>query len=156
MCDTAVCEGQDKIIYDYVQIKDKIRQADWGEVLKCKNVDIGVDRFVNIMTTCINGSVNKNKPYKNSKYKKLKPWITSSLIELIRRRNKLHLLVRKNRNDTSLMTQYTKIRGICKWAISEVKYNYYGGKISNAGSNLKKNGKLLGSVPIHVKKGILK
>lgn len=69
---------------DLQQIKSKLAQQDWTNVLEQTDVNRATEQFILTLTETIRTTTTARKI--SSRYKKLKPWITTGLAKSIRRR----------------------------------------------------------------------
>lgn len=92
---------------DYTKIIDTIGQEKWESIFSTQNPNICLE----ILTKKIKTAVDQNTTCKVVKIKKkIKPWITDGLTNSIKKRDKLHMLSRKQPFNTKLIETYKRYR----------------------------------------------
>lgn len=126
---------------NYNEANKLISMFDWSELYTITNVDDAFKYF----TTSIENIINScTAPMKiRHKDKTFKPWITSSLLCCLRKRDQLHIQAHKNPNDFTIQIYYKNYRNMCKEAVRLARSLYYKDLITKNRQNPKKCWQLL-------------
>lgn len=115
----------------------KISLVNWNNFLKIQDVNVCAKEFSRIIEEAVKSSrQNSNKA--TSRNKKLKPWITQSLIKCIRKRDKLSTVIRKHPHDLRLGNYFRKYRNKLTEIINNSKSKYYERLLIDAKNDSKK------------------
>lgn len=117
-------------------LKEIISSESWDELYQIDNVNVAFDVFRNKLVQCIQKSTKTTKI--KSSEKKIKPWITRGLIISIRNRDKLKLVVNKNRNNLILVQEYKRYRNKTNDLLKKTKKEFYCKKIAENKNNIRK------------------
>lgn len=110
-----------KIEIQYENLINELKNEKWENTLKCENPNDGIKIFTETLTTYI----DKNSKIKTKKINKTaKPWITSGIINSMKKRDKLHLLLRKQPFNTQLKEKYKQYRNKLNKVIHSSKTKY--------------------------------
>lgn len=107
---------------NYTQISELIKNTDWSFLYNQHDSNIAAEYFVNTLKRIILDCQIKLKI--THKKNNLKPWITSSLMKCIRKRDYLHKLYRRNPNDINKKVVYLNYRNICNYTLRNLKNKY--------------------------------
>ena len=125
-----------KTTINYRCLISQIRNMTWESVLNCQDADKSFEILYNILRGLISKcTVSFNTP---SKLKKIKPWITSGIIQSIRTRDKLAKQTKQDPNNIALLNKFKKYRNALTRVIRHTKINYYSEKFNINKSNPKK------------------
>jgi hypothetical protein len=118
-----------KIIYttNYREMEKELRMTKWMEILDTKDPNSATEKFVEKLQVCINTHTQKRE-IPHSKIR-LKPWITEALVKSIRKRDALHMKVKKFPNNETLVKYYSQYKKICHRIIKSTRAEYYRAKI---------------------------
>ncbi|CAH2242789.1 jg24153, partial [Pararge aegeria aegeria] len=107
---------------NYVQVTKDLQLTDWSKLYEKTNANKATDEFINIINTI----VSKNTELRTIRHSQciLKPWMTASLIRCAEKRDRLHMSVRKNPNDQTLLIDYKKYRNTCNNILQNLKDEY--------------------------------
>src|SRR5436190_13542823 len=123
--DNKPCTYTDRTI-----LADSLARADWSPVFGCVNVNQCSNEIGQIVQNSIK-TAQKNLP-PNTRLRKLKPWITTELIKMIRERDKLSKKVKKQPFNDDLKIRYRNLRNRTGLLISQVKHNIYRAKLDQS------------------------
>lgn len=115
-------------------LTDQLSHSNWDPVLSCLEVNASTDNFLSIIKGAMERStklINKS----NSRFKKLKPWITTDLIACIRYRDKLSKSVKHQPFNINLKERFYAYRQFLSNSLKQAKRDYYRTKITNSGKN---------------------
>lgn len=120
---------------NFNEIGLELQSVIWDDFYNINNVNEATEKFVLMLQTVI----NKNKSVRNivRKIKPLKPWITPGIVRSLKRRDKIHLNLRKSGNNSQLQEYYKKYRNWCKKITDNLKKEYYQNKINSSMGDLK-------------------
>lgn len=132
---------QIKRTINYKSIEDELKTIQWDAVTKEKDSNTACTNFIQIIKELI----LKNTEIKNISHRMryIQPWITSSLIRCIQKRDKLHLTTRNNPNDIELKDKYIKYRNMCRIILLNVREQYYSSKIKSNIENKRKTWQII-------------
>lgn len=129
------------VTLNYQTLTNLMSQENWTNVLGSKDTEVATNTF----SKTISSYIEQSKEYKLIHYRehnKLKPWITNSIIESIRRRDKIkkkYLLTK----DPSDLSTYKIYRNSLNKIINKQKHNFYKQQIEANQNNFKKLYKIL-------------
>lgn len=126
---------------DYVKLNSILQKENWSDVINCNDMQNCYNYFINKLKSHISKATKKLK-YSNNKYRKLKPWITTGLINSIHYRDKLKKRLIHN-NTEELRVEYTRYRNNLNKLLKNSKNNYYKEKLKNAHGDCKKTWKII-------------
>uniref|UniRef100_A0A1B6KKL2 Endonuclease/exonuclease/phosphatase domain-containing protein n=1 Tax=Graphocephala atropunctata TaxID=36148 RepID=A0A1B6KKL2_9HEMI len=121
---------------DHALLTDTLAKSDWEAVLNCYDANI----CANTMCDYIQNSISTAKKIAHhdcTRWRKLKPWITSDLIRAIRVRDKLSKASKKQPFNPTIREKYREHRQNLSRLLSQTKRNYYRTKIDQSGKNPK-------------------
>lgn len=130
--------------YNFPQIMHELSEADWNKLYEITDTSKAFDHFYNI----VNRITETNKticPMPNSKLIR-SSWITPGLMNCIRRRDLLHMKVRKNPTDEKLLDTYKTYRNHCNNIIQNVKNEFDRSMLTESKGDIKKTWKAVRSV----------
>lgn len=108
----------------------------WDHVLAQQDVNDGCQAFINTFNNL--KSLSERTLKKSTRFKKLKPWITSDLIREIRKRDKMSKSVKNQQSNQQLLNEYRVFRRELSNRIKNTKTIYYRNEILNSAKNPKK------------------
>lgn len=115
----------------------KVEKERWSTVLDSNDAEICATNFEDILNSHLL-TASEEKHYKsNSKFRKIKPWITHGIIVSIRKKEKLFHLTKKYSQNSQITIYYKKYRNNLTYLIKKTKENYYGQKLNEAGTDNK-------------------
>jgi len=123
---------------DYRRLTKELETETWQLVYNSEDNDHAYSGFIQTLKNHIETCTSRVTVH--PKNKKLKPWITSGLIDSIKHRDKLKKRLRRFPSDR-LEREYKNYRNKLTKLITQAKYKYYNVKILEAGKNTKKYGK---------------
>lgn len=121
---------------NYDKLTELLSTETWQDLYILDDVDTAYNWFLSRLSRAIDNSCEVISIA--NKHKKLKPWITKSLIISIRKRDKLKMQVIKNRDNLLILEQYKKYRNTVNDAIRSTKREYYLNKINENKNDPKK------------------
>ncbi|XP_039299521.1 uncharacterized protein LOC120355241 [Nilaparvata lugens] len=123
-------------IINWSGIDEALKVESWRRVVEAADVDEAAESFNEILQKNLEQLTTSERVC--AKTKKIKPWITSGLLQSMRRRDKLSKEVRRNPYNNQLRQKFIRFRNTLKAAIKRSKYNYYKNKLSEAGGDSRK------------------
>lgn len=126
---------------DYNLLKNNLTSKTWERIYSQTNPHIACENFITELKIAINSSEKSMSV--TSKNRKIKPWITSGLIQSIRTRDKLKATVLKNRHDTGLLQRYRFYRNKLNNLLKRTKALYFSNKLSQYKNDAKKTWQLI-------------
>ncbi|XP_039279261.1 uncharacterized protein LOC120350360 [Nilaparvata lugens] len=117
-------------IINWSGIDEALKVESWRRVVEAADVDEAAESFNEILQKNLEQFTTSERVC--AKTKKIKPWITSGLLQSMRRRDKLSKEVRRNPYNNQLRKKFIRFRNTLKAAIKRSKYNYYKNKLSEA------------------------
>jgi hypothetical protein len=113
-----------------------LRNLDWQPVLQANDVNESASNFNSILQTILK---NSYKPHRHhNRLNKLKPWISTSLIRCIRKRDKLSKLVARQPFNVERKNYFKAYRNRLTSLIKFQKQQYYRQKINDCKDNPRK------------------
>lgn len=122
---------------DNKKLLSLIKKEQWFDVLSSETVNDAVAHFSSIISSHIEAA-SKIRIMSNKKSKKLKPWITSSLIADIRHRDKLFQKLKRSNGNLILKEEYSSFRTRLNNNLKKTKQAFYKEKLSDANKDLRK------------------
>jgi len=120
---------------NYNKLKNLLKEETWGDVLESNFVNIAYTLFINKIKSYIEKSTTKIKL--NSKNRKRKPWVTTGIINSIKRRDNLKKELNKSFSYQKSI-QYKQFRNSLTKTIRLAKNLYYKTKIEDSNGDYKK------------------
>jgi len=120
---------------NYHQLTTSLSSEIWKEVYESNEPERAYDKFLNTLNNHINNVTTLVNV--RCKDKKLKPWITTGILNSIREREKKRKASLRSPNDQELKTAYVNYRNALTNLIKTVKNEYYQNKIEDANKNSK-------------------
>jgi len=120
---------------NYTKLKTVLEQKDWEIINNITDLNQATNLLINNIKTAINTATETHTF--TSKTKKLKPWMTSALLNSIRKRDKMKLNLKKQYSD-ELDSKFKTYRNNLKKLIEITRQNYYKEQVKEAGNNNKK------------------
>jgi len=139
-----------KTIYkiDYDRLNEQLAVEQWEGVYHCNDPIFATDSLYSIINSHLKRctySIHLNK-----KQTKLKPWITTGIVNSIRTRDKLKRKILRNVNVNEEHIQYYKnYRNALTKLIKQAKYQYYKQKLDNTNNNYKEFWKIINEASGH-------
>lgn len=123
---------------NFDKLKLELETQGWDDV--CDNFTDDIDTLVDKFTFKINENINKFTETINYSHKNrpLKKWITPSLISAIRKRDTMHIKLKKQPFNIKLKQDYLNYRNILNSLIRKAKNDYYNNKFTEYKNNSKK------------------
>ena len=123
-----------------IKYKELLNENNWEELINVNDISISCSNVVKQIQLCYNAAFPKIR--QSIKKSKDKPWITTSLKECSKKKNKLYVKYKntKNKEDDNVYKKYKKI---FEKALKNAEDNYYKIKISECHKNSKKIWKIL-------------
>ena len=122
---------------DYNKLNELLRFETWEDVYASNDVELAYSLFVNTLKNHICNSTNVFRS-NTQKVKRIKPWISCSLVKKIDLKNRLGRKLSKHPNNLSLKQRYKNLSSSIKREIPKAKDEYYQSKFLNCNGNLKK------------------
>jgi hypothetical protein len=140
------CDNIPRTKINYESLVCKVKTETWDETLRETDASSALELFMKTLNKHILKSTETTNVRVNSRYKKIKPWITAGLIKSIRNRDKMHLKLQKlkrkpntfNLEIVDLTNKYKLYRNYLNKLITKTKNDYYAHKIRLHESNPKK------------------
>jgi hypothetical protein len=121
--------------YSVEEFEKRLNEVDWTQIYDIVNVDEAWTKFKNLLITVIDSIA----PVKQVRIKqRSEPWLTSSILLLIKERDKLLSTFKKNRQDPDLYKMYCKVRNQVQRDVKKAKSGYFLNKIEENKNNPKK------------------
>uniref|UniRef100_A0A146LRR3 Putative RNA-directed DNA polymerase from transposon BS n=1 Tax=Lygus hesperus TaxID=30085 RepID=A0A146LRR3_LYGHE len=146
---------------DVNKFKEIMKLVDWSPVYMIYDINQAFDTFLCILHNCIEICTTYVKP-KNHKHRKLKPWITSAIVNSINHRDELAKRLKINPGNNTLREYYIKYRNKLKALLIKTKNDFFENQLALSDSISKVwktiNSALgrMGDEPIAIKKLIYK
>lgn len=115
---------------NYTVLVDSLNACDWSLVCNTTNPNVAFSNFLTKFSFCLNQA--KFSCIGNRKNHKIKPWMTTNLLNLIRSRNLLSKRFSHNKSNSALKHKLVKISAKIKSMIPKTKERYYKNKFTNA------------------------
>lgn len=120
---------------DRTELNRLIWDQAWVEVIEQEDVDIAAEIFINKITECRLKATRLKKS--NTRFRKIKPWITKELIKAIRTRDKLSKLAKKCPFNPDVLQNYKVFRNQLNNSIKNARLKYFKTKILDSRGNPK-------------------
>lgn len=122
---------------DWKGVENTLKHFNWGVVTSIQDTNHAIESFVIHFKNIIknNSIIPSNR---RKKYKKLKPWITNNLIQLIQLRDTMKKKLRNDPSNETLKSQFRQTRTRLTNQIKKTKLQYQKNEIQKAGGDLKK------------------
>ena len=124
--------------------KEKLVVIDWNQTLFCENVEVAYNRFLMKFSNLYDNVFQKVSKIKGNKKRK-KPWIDSTLLKKIRKKNKLFKKYRENPN-LNTKKKYAQIRNVVNKSLKNARKRFYEHKFQESSGNLKKTWNIIKEV----------
>jgi hypothetical protein len=140
----AGCNKMTKYFYDKTAIKHNLKDVNWGIVFDSNDVNISYNRFHDILSESFENSKKVNNlTNKLSKAKQISPWITSGILNKIKKRKRLHKIHRRRPYDVRYTNYYQNFCNNLKNEIDRVKNTYYKDKLEACGGDASQQWKII-------------
>lgn len=91
---------------NYNKLNNILRKIDWKDVfLNSNSVSDSFYEFITVLNSCIN-QAQREKTKWEKKQRKLKPWMTNSLLKLVKKKNFLYATTKKEPNNKIKKVEY--------------------------------------------------
>jgi hypothetical protein len=132
-------------IIDYNKIVSNLLNEKWNEVYKELS---DVNKCYNVFENIIQNAINKSTTtvLMNAKNKRLKDWMTKSLLTSTRHKQSLSMKCKKHPNNIKLNLHYKKFKNNYTKTIRLAKEKFYQTKFKNVNSNAKLTWKLINEI----------
>lgn len=137
-----------KIKFNLEKFLSQISLESWSNILEMTEVDPAISEFTKTIQNYVVNNSDLITYRDNSKFKKLKPWISKGLIVSIRKRDAMHMKIKRlenlsgtninNKELKELKNKYKLYRNYLNKLIHKTKNMYYANKINNDIGNPKK------------------
>jgi hypothetical protein len=124
------CKREVKATRNWNKIGYTILNQNWDHVTSTDDVNLSATKFIDTLQTII--SENSTQAFQNAKSSKIKPWITVSIVNSIRKRDKLRKQLHNQPFNVTLRNMYVRYRNILQSTMKRAKFNYYKGKVDSA------------------------
>ena len=140
---------KNKLKYKYIRqindttinnLKDSIIKHNWDYIYTDNTIDYIFNKFNVDLIRLYNDKCPIIQIKDNTKIKK--PWIYSSLVKCINKKNKLYRNILKNKT-TEKFIYYKKYKNILTTLLRKSEYLYYSSKLTNNHNNIKNTWALL-------------
>ena len=126
--------------------KKELNNVDWTSVCNQDDVNVSYSNFINKFNEQFDKCIPKKMKRINSKKNKPKlPWITTSLLKSIKRKNKLFKISIKKPTDTNI-EKYKSYRNKLNSVLRLAKSNYYSVLLNQEKNNMRNTWKILNSI----------
>ncbi|XP_026322030.1 uncharacterized protein LOC113233065 [Hyposmocoma kahamanoa] len=120
---------------NYQNVVNEIAQTDFSPILSCKNANIAAEMLVSNISMCI---VHNTSVVRVSCRKRItKPWITPGILRCIRNRDRLHKMVKNNKNNVIIKITFLRYRNFCNKLLKKLKRIYEQNELQKAKHNPK-------------------
>lgn len=135
--------------YDYQRtnlaiFSNLLSEQPWGEVISSDDPNTSSTKFIELIQSVYQRSTSSHP--RRSADKRLKPWITLSLVRAIRKRNNLHRVIRRQPFNVQLINYYTEYRRVLSRLLKTTKKAYYKQKIFESTNNPKQFWKTINEI----------
>lgn len=132
-----------KTILDYDSITKSLKNMTWDQYYLIKNANDAATTLVNILHELIDSNSKTIKITKRNK--PIKPWITSGVIKSIRKRDRLHKLLKSSpdEDEEEAIRKYKIYRNICNNIIKNLKTKYFEQKLKTHAKDTKETWKTI-------------
>lgn len=132
-----------KMKLNYDGIKQHWMALNWHDFYSSDNVNYLLEFLVKGLQSGISANSTITKIPRRKR--PLKPWITVGIVKSLRKRDKLHSMLKTNKDDT-LKTKYIKYRNWCNKIVKYLKKHYYETQLLNSYGNIKETWKVIKEV----------
>lgn len=139
-----------QIMTNIPRVNNCLANKNWDFFYGLANVDDAATYLVSTLKNFIEEN-SEVKKIANRK-RPLKPWITTSLIKSIRKRDKLHQKLREHVTNETLKIEYIRYRNTCNNLIKSLKRHYYKDKLAQNTGNTKETWRIVKEVCNYRKK----
>ena len=134
--DSSSPEKNIKIKIDHPKLTAALENIDWNPIYSHTDVSEAVTAFTDILSETIQ-NFSTSETIRNSKSIK-KPWMTTGLLNCIRKRDILHLEANKNKDNCTVQLRYKNYRNLCNNIIQNLKDAHDKKAIDDANGDSKK------------------
>lgn len=134
---------------NYKHLNQLLLSENWNDVYNATDISSAYSLFLKKLKNYINMSTF-TQPIVSTRNSRIKPWITSSLLNRIKLKNKLKTKSFKHPHNQSLKKRLKKLTKSIKNDIPKARENYYSSKFRNCNGNLKKEWELLNKLQIGI------
>ena len=137
-------------------LRDALISTDWSDVITDQDIDDSYDKFLAKFSKLYNEYIPLCKGSRNKRKKMpLMPWITSSLLRSIKKKNKLYCHYKRNQLP-HLYEKYSKYRNILTSSLRTAKKKYYSDQFNATMKNTQATWKVIRNVlkPTQKRSGI--
>ena len=122
-------------------LQNRIQHCDWSSVLDCQNANIVYNNFYDKFKILYNECIPLEKIKSRSNTPK-KPWITQTLLDCIKKKNKLYKAIKLDGNE-QLLNIYKRHRNKLTAILHQSEKDYYKRQLDSNKNNLTKTWKTL-------------
>ena len=120
--------------YSQINFLEKLRTVDWSGVMNCQHVNDAWCNFKSLFT----GVLDEIVPFKQIRIKtRTEPWMSSNILDLIRKRDKALIIANNNKGNKDLRKQFNFLRNKVQREVKKAKSNYLKDKIEDNKDNPK-------------------
>jgi hypothetical protein len=119
-------------VIKYDKFRFNLSKEKWKNVFSSDSVNTCLSNFQKLIINAINES--SSTKYVNSKNKKIKEWMTKSLLYSVRRKQYLSLKCKKNPNNVKLYSYFKKYKNNFTKLIKLAKINNFTAKFTSVSS----------------------
>lgn len=126
---------------DFFKLNTLLKKENWGDVMNCNNVQSSYNFFITKLKFYISNATKQCK-VSNNRCRKLKPWITTGLINSIHHRDDLKKKLMHNYSEEK-KEEYVRYRNNLNRLLKSTKNNYYKNKLNNVHGDCKKTWEII-------------
>ena len=119
---------------NYCKLSELVNMQDWHQLFDHNDACTSVQNFQATLSSLIKESTTRKQIF-DGKQSFKKPWMTAQLLQLTRKRTKMHNELKKQPFNTKLQTEYTKFRNDVTNQINNAKRKFYLHEFDNCKSN---------------------
>ncbi|KAG7295150.1 hypothetical protein JYU34_022109 [Plutella xylostella] len=130
---------------NYAAVSDELSNVDFGPIMDSEDCNFATD----YMVRCVSEIVARNTTLVKIPRNKvaLKPWMTPGLLRCVKHRDKLHLKLKRDPDNTVLRITYCRYRNFFGKLIKKMKKQYNRCELEHAGnSGLKKTWEVINKI----------
>ena len=132
----------EKINFD--MLKEFLSNTDWTVVLSELDVNTAMGLFIEILQLNIKKATYTK--HQTAKKRKIKPWMTTAILNSVRTKNKMYKRMKKYCDNTLFRDEYVNYRNHLKNVIAEAKEGYYQTKMKNASNDSRKQWSVINEI----------
>lgn len=144
--------SNDKRVIDFDMVKCKLEEVNWDSIFSINDVNECYNQFSQTLTSIVlSCKKGMNVSNKLMEARKKSPWITPYILNKVKRRKTLYLILKRRPYDRVFLSFYNKFCEKLKGEIDLAKNNYYSNKLESCKNDVSRQWKIINELTGNVK-----